>query len=97
MPEYIFLMHSDTVTDENYADWEIYVERLNGTGQFRGGSSIGCGQAYRKGHIAAPAGEHINGFIRIEAENLAEARNLLAGNPTFDAGGTVEIREIIED
>jgi hypothetical protein len=28
MPDYIFLMHSDTVTDENYADWEIYIERL---------------------------------------------------------------------
>ncbi|MVZ96131.1 hypothetical protein EUU23_00250 [Sphingorhabdus sp. IMCC26285] len=58
---------------------------------------MGCGQAYRNGHIAAPADEHINGFIRIVAENLAEARNLLEGNPTFDAGGTVEIREIIED
>jgi len=34
------------------------------------------------------------GFIRIEATDLAEARTLLAGNPTYEAGGTVEIREL---
>jgi hypothetical protein len=34
------------------------------------------------------------GYIRVRADNLDEAKSLLAGNPVFEAGGTVEIREL---
>ena len=37
---------------------------------------------------------HLGGFIRVEAESLADAEALLAGNPVFENGGTVEIREL---
>lgn len=97
MPDFIFLMHSDTHSEENYSDWELYIQKLNASGQFRGGSSIGSGQTFRSGSLPVPAAEHINGFIRIEAADLEDARTLLAGNPTFNAGGTVEIRELSED
>jgi hypothetical protein len=36
----------------------------------------------------------LSGYIRISAGDLDEARGLLAGNPVFEAGGTVEIREL---
>jgi hypothetical protein len=42
--------------------------------------------------ITAPIG----GFIRVEAESLADAEALLAGNPVFE-DGTVEIRELPKD
>jgi len=37
---------------------------------------------------------HLSGFIRIAASSLDDALKLLAGNPVFEAGGTVEIREL---
>lgn len=97
MPDFIFLMHSDTRSEENYSDWELYIQKLNACGQFRGGSSIGRGQSFRNGSLPVLAAGHINGFIRIEAADLEDAQKLLEGNPTFNADGTVEIREIIED
>jgi len=36
----------------------------------------------------------IAGDIRIRAENLNAARELVIGNPVYEAGGTVEIREL---
>jgi hypothetical protein len=30
----------------------------------------------------------------VNAENLAAAKSLLPGNPVYEAGGTVEIREL---
>jgi hypothetical protein len=37
---------------------------------------------------------HLSGFIRIAADSLEHARTLVVGNPTFESGGTVEIREL---
>jgi hypothetical protein len=37
---------------------------------------------------------HLSGFIRITAQNFTDARTLLAGNPVFESGGTIEIREL---
>jgi hypothetical protein len=45
---------------------------------------------------AAPAiTGHVVGFIRVGADSLDHARTLLVGNPAFEAGGTVEIRELV--
>jgi len=38
--------------------------------------------------------EHLAGFIRVNADSLDHAKSLLAGNPVFEAGGTVEIRTL---
>jgi hypothetical protein len=37
---------------------------------------------------------HLTGFIRVSADSLDRAKSLLIGNPHFEAGGTVEIREL---
>jgi len=37
---------------------------------------------------------HLTGFLRITAEDLAPAQRRLAGNPVFEAGGTIEIRDV---
>ena len=34
------------------------------------------------------------GYIRVTADSLDQAKTLLAGNPVYEAGGTVEIREL---
>jgi hypothetical protein len=92
MPDYIFLMHGDSAAEE--ASWEPYLRRLNESGAFQGGSAIGEGVCARKAGTPAPLNAHLVGFIRVSADNLAAARSLLPGNPVFEAGGTVEIREL---
>lgn len=93
MPDFIFLMHTDMTGPEDVAAWERYIARLQSEGRFRGGSAIGGGTGYRKsGAPAAPS--PVAGFIRVVASSMASAEKLLSGNPVYEAGGTVEIREL---
>lgn len=98
MKEYILLMHND-VQDQQRADnsnnWDNYLSTLRDSGQFDGGSAIGNGQRYNKHLADQNANTEIGGFIRIRAENLQAAKQLLAGNPVYEAGGLVEIREVL--
>jgi hypothetical protein len=96
MADYILLMHGDG-GEERAADWEAYLDGLANAGRLRGGSAIGQGAAYRKAGAAGPVSAHLTGFVRIVAESLADAETCLAGNPVYEAGGTVEIRLLPED
>lgn len=95
MAEFILLMHDDTVSPERDADWDAYISMLSATGKFRGGSSIAGGASFRKAGVAAACTSPLTGFIRIDAQHLDEARGFLQGNPTFEAGGTVDVRELV--
>ncbi len=92
MPDYILLMHDDATGDEEA--WEGYLSRLRQSGSFQGGSAIGEGLCARKGGAAAAVTAHLTGYIRLTADSLDHARSMLSGNPVFEAGGTVEIREL---
>jgi len=96
MKDFMLLMHADTLRPERDEDWEPYIGRLISLGSFQGGSSIGQGQAFRKEGDAPPLTRQLTGYIKIQAESLEEARAALEGNPTYEAGGTVEIRELVE-
>lgn len=48
----------------------------------------------RKGQLNHPGVTDLSGFIRVRATNLEEVKALLTGNPVYEAGGTVEIREL---
>ena len=91
MPDYLFLMHDDSTGND---DWAPYLETLQRAGRLRGGSAIGSGLCVRKAGRPPPITGHLAGFIRVEAGSLAEAQTLLTGNPVFENGGTVEIREL---
>lgn len=94
MPDYLMLMHNDPIKAASDSDWATYIEALAKTGKLRGGSAIGGGISRRKSGAAPSITSHIGGFIRIEAGSLADAQALLAGNPVYENGGTVEIREL---
>ena len=92
MPDYILLMHDDSDADDKA--WAPYLQRLQQGGFFQGGSAIGQGVCLRKSGTPAPVTAHLAGFIRVNADSLDQAKSLLVGNPVFEAGGTVEIREL---
>ena len=100
MPEFILLMYRD-VKDRALADdgqrWEAYFTKLRASGGFLGGSSIGRGVRMRKASATAPSDPGLEGFIRIECASLEAAQTLVDGNPNYEAGGTVEVRELPKD
>lgn len=93
MAEYILFMHDDVVADDGGA-WESYLRTLKQSGVFEGGSEIGEGICVRRVGTPPPITAHLTGYIRVTAATIDQAKSLLAGNPHFEAGGTVEIREL---
>lgn len=97
MNDYILFMHDDAA-DRAIADdgarWEQYLSALRASGQFDGGSAIGAGIATGKGRAEQIADSNVNGYLRVRAESLQAARRFLDGNPAYEAGATVEIREL---
>ena len=97
MNEYLLLMHTDatdTAIAHDATRWMQYLESLRASGQFDGGSAIGAGVLCRKGSPDAPAPGGMDGYIRVRAASLAAAQAFLDGNPVYDGGGTVEVREL---
>jgi hypothetical protein len=94
MADFLLLMHGDATAPEDAAAWGAYLAKLRAAGVFEGGSAIGTGACVRKHGEPGPLAAHLTGFVRITAEDLARAQQWLAGNPVFEAGGTIEIREL---
>ncbi len=97
MQEFLLFMHNDTTGTPTSSMWDVYLTTLQARGAFRGGSGIGTGEALRKEGDAAGIAAHLVGFIRLQAEDIAEARTLVNGNPVYECGGTVELRNLPED
>ena len=94
MRDFILLMHNDAVEKPAPELWPRYFSFLSERGVFGGGSSIGSGEVFRKQETPDNPSDHLVGYIRVKSASLAEARELLAGNPVFECGGSVEIREL---
>jgi hypothetical protein len=99
MNDYILLMHNDVPEGERRPDdaWAAYFAKLREAGVFQGGSSIGDGVCVSKTATTGDVTRHISGYIRVRAADLNAARELVAGNPVYEAGGTIEVRELPKD
>lgn len=95
MADYVLLMHADATRPET--GWDAYLSNLRQSGAFDGGSAIGEGACFRKSGPAPGISAQISGYLRVQADDLAHAQRFLAGNPCYEAGGTVEIRELPRD
>lgn len=100
MPDFILFMHNDAseskTTDDSGA-WSLYIAKLQAKGVFQGGSSLGPGMCVNKSDSYKNLSSHLVGYIRINAESLSHAMEFVKGNPVFEAGGTVEIRELLTE
>ncbi|MEM0985021.1 MAG: hypothetical protein AAGJ32_02130 [Pseudomonadota bacterium] len=94
MKDFIFFMHNDPAMPIDETAWGAYLAGLRASGAFEGGSEIGGGTCFRQSAAPAPLSDHLSGFLRLSAETLEDAQSFLAGNPVYEAGGTIEIREL---
>ena len=78
---------------ESKGDWESYIEKLIETGKFRGGSAFGNGRCLNQANNDDKC--IATGYMRFEADSIDEIQKLLIGNPTYEAGGAVEIHELV--
>jgi hypothetical protein len=99
MHDYIIFMHNDVPPGAtvNTDAWTGYLARLRESGGFQGGGSIGDGLCLSRGPTQPRVTRHITGYIKIRADSLEHAQGMVPGNPVFEAGGTVEIRELPRD
>ena len=100
MNDYLLLMHDDAPDRQSSTDgdiWDAYFAKLSQTGCLQGGSSIGEGLCLSKSNSVPDITRHLSGYIKIQANSLSHAQELVIGNPVFEAGGTVEIRELPKD
>lgn len=93
MAEFMMLMKGSS----SAGDWETYVGELQKTGNFKGGSALANGVNAQKGSDSAADGCVVTGFIRIDADSIDDVVALLAGNPVHEAGGEIEILELVEE
>ena len=79
MYDYILLMHNDAPerSGKGDAEWAAYFAKLEQAGAFQGGSAIGDGVCVSKSPAAAGITQHLAGYIRIQAESLNHARELV--------------------
>lgn len=94
MQDILILMHDDAPHPVDAAAWGPYLATLVAAGQLQGGSAIGPGLRLRQGAPEVAVEGDLGGYIRVSVENLDAAKALLAGNPVFEAGGTVEVRSL---
>ncbi len=94
MAEFMFLMHGDAVRAIPQADWGPYLSDLRVKGVLQGGSALGGGTTRRQAGAPGALSGHIGGYLKVVAADLEAAEALLPGNPVYEAGGTVEIREL---
>jgi hypothetical protein len=99
MRDYILLMHGDVPSGlpRPRSEWAAYIAKLQAANVFQGGSSIGDGVCMTKSGSGDPITNTVHGYIRVNAVDLDGARALVIGNPVYEAGGTVEIRELPRD
>ncbi|MGL4397041.1 MAG: hypothetical protein ACRCS9_10920 [Hyphomicrobium sp.] len=94
MTSFIFLMHGDYDLGGKAEVWQPYLDMLSTAGALRGGSAIGSGVCMRRSGSVPEVSRHLVGYVKVDARDLDHARDLVHGNPVYEAGGTVEIREL---
>ncbi len=89
MSEYMMLMKGTGNND----DWQAYIDKLIESGRFRGGSILGNGKCVSK--QGADRDCTVTGFMRFEADNIDQIKELLADNPDYESGSEIEILKIM--
>jgi len=90
MAEFMVLMKGSGGSSEQ---WSNYIETLNSSAAFRGGSELGDGRC-----IGGDPTElcTVSGFMRFEADSIEVGIELMQGNPLLSSDGVVEVLQLLE-
>lgn len=91
--EYILFIHKNVDTPTLDSEWSEFFERARHSGLFLGGSEIGTRSQFGSKPVINVT-ESVAGFMRFEAENIAELEALLKYHPVAIHGGTLELCEM---
>ena len=96
MKDFILLMRTDgaPLAPRPVDAWPTYFAKLREANAFEGGSAIGDGVVLSKSTTSRDDLTPISGYIRVRAVSLEAALTLVAGNPVYEAGGAIEVREL---
>jgi len=89
-------MHADAPRATSGADWGAYVARLRAAGRLKAGAPSAAESA-RARRARCPGSRRSWAAASACASQPRRGAALLAGNPVYEAGGTVEIRELPRD
>lgn len=89
MPEYMMIMKGSS----DNGDWATYIDKLQKSGMFRGGSILGNGRCVSKNNATQAC--TTTGFMKFEADNIDQVKTLVSGNPHYESGEVVEILELL--
>jgi len=67
MPDFMMIMKGPSGPDSE-GDWESYINKVQASGFFRGGSMLGNGSCLNK--LESKAHCSVTGFMKFEAENI---------------------------
>ena len=96
MNDYILFMHDDVPSHAAEVWNGPRIAKASSGRRFQGGSAIGGGVCASKRGSAGTHGAPVR-LHPHQGRGPAQARELVNGNPVFEAGGTVEIRELPMD
>lgn len=92
MPEFMMIMKGTSGSDSKDS-WDSYLNKLQNSGKFRGGSMLGNGQCMNKTDSSKTCS--VTGYMRFEADNIEQVKALISGNPTYENGNDIEVLEVI--
>ncbi len=103
MPKYIFAYHGGTMpeTEEEgarvMAQWESWLGGM-GAAALDPGNPVGpSSTVHPDGSVSCDGGaDPLSGYSLISADSIGQATELAKGCPILEAGGRVEIAEIVE-
>ena len=90
MAEFMVLMKGSGGSSEQ---WSTYIETLNASGAFRGGSELGNGRSIGGDPTDLCT---VSGFMRFDANSIEAVIELMQGNPLLSSGGVLEVMQLLE-
>ena len=108
MKDYLFLFRggntnglSPEESQKHMQKWYDWIKKLSDEGKFKAGEPLGSEGKVVTGNKKvvtdgpfAESKEIVGGYLIVQAKDLNEATEIAKGCPTYDMGGSTEVRDI---
>ena len=97
MRRFLVLIHDDASGPQDVDAWGPYLDGLRSSGRLLGGSSLAPATSHRREGVSATAASDVVGYLLIDAADADDAASVITDNPSFVAGATIDIHELVVD